>query len=30
MRTVVPSLALALRIAREFGRKTDDVFRLEE
>jgi putative transcriptional regulator len=25
-----PSLALALRIAREFGKKTDDVFRLEE
>ncbi|MBX3413461.1 MAG: helix-turn-helix transcriptional regulator [Pirellulales bacterium] len=25
-----PSLALALRIAREFGKKTEDVFRLEE
>lgn len=25
-----PSLALALRIAKEFGKKTEDVFRLEE
>ena len=25
-----PSLALALRIAREFGKKTDDVFHLDE
>ncbi len=25
-----PSLALALRIAKEFGKKTDDVFWLEE
>ncbi len=25
-----PSLALALRIAKVFGKKTDDVFRLEE
>jgi len=26
----VPSLALALRIARVFGRAVEDVFRLEE
>lgn len=26
----VPSLALAMRIARAFGRRVDDVFRLEE
>ncbi|HTU27042.1 MAG TPA: helix-turn-helix transcriptional regulator [Pirellulales bacterium] len=25
-----PSLALALRIAKVFGKKTDDVFRLDE
>ncbi len=25
-----PSLALALRIAKEFGKKTDDVFQLNE
>jgi putative transcriptional regulator len=29
-RAYTPSLALALRIAKVFGKATDDVFRLEE